>query len=195
MASGPSSACGLDGPETAALGDLIYISVLPQIARWGHAQSGLFVVVERLAQLSGIAIANTMYSLGTLLLTLGLRGAAGLRPGRRLGSPTLLGCFDPCGWDHLPGIVFHGGAEAYGFMSAAMGIGAVIGGLFTAARGRTGLRPMIIASVGFGAAILVCACAPFLGLAYAFVSHHIFRWVVHKLDEEAKADPDPYLEP
>jgi MFS family permease len=62
---------------------------------------------------------------------------------------------------------FHGGAEVYGFMTAAMGIGAVIGGLFTAARGRTGLRPMIIASVGFGAAILVCAFAPFLGLAYA----------------------------
>jgi MFS family permease len=62
---------------------------------------------------------------------------------------------------------FHGGAEAYGFMTAAMGIGAVIGGLFTAARGRTGVRPMIIASVGFCAAILVCAWAPFLGLAYA----------------------------
>jgi MFS family permease len=62
---------------------------------------------------------------------------------------------------------FHGGAEAYGFMTAAMGIGAVIGGLFTAARGRTGLRSMIIASVGFGAAILVCAFAPFLGLACA----------------------------
>jgi len=62
---------------------------------------------------------------------------------------------------------FHGGAEAYGFMTAAMGVGAVIGGLFTAARGRTGLRPMILASVGFGAAILVCAFAPFLGLAYA----------------------------
>jgi MFS family permease len=52
-------------------------------------------------------------------------------------------------------------------MTAAMGIGAVVGGLFTAARGRTGLRPMIIASVGFGAAIVVCAFAPFLGLAYA----------------------------
>jgi hypothetical protein len=62
---------------------------------------------------------------------------------------------------------FHGGAEAYGFMTAAMGIGAVIGGLFTAARGRTGLRPMIFASVGFGVAILVCAFSPVLGLAYA----------------------------
>lgn len=61
---------------------------------------------------------------------------------------------------------FHGGAETYGFMTAAMGIGAVVGGLFTAARGRTGLRPMIIASLGFGAAIGVCAFAPFLGLAY-----------------------------
>jgi MFS family permease len=62
---------------------------------------------------------------------------------------------------------FNGGAEAYGFMTAIMGIGAVIGGLFTAARGRTGLRPMMLASVGFGVAILVCAFAPFLGLAYA----------------------------
>jgi MFS family permease len=52
-------------------------------------------------------------------------------------------------------------------MTAIMGIGAVIGGLFTAARGRTGLRPMMLASVGFGVAILVCAFAPFLGLAYA----------------------------
>ena len=62
---------------------------------------------------------------------------------------------------------FHGGAEAYGFMTAAMGVGAVIGGLFTAARGRTGLRPMIVASAGFGAAILACAFSPVLGLAYA----------------------------
>ena len=79
---------------------------------------------------------------------------------------------------------FHGGAEAYGFLTAAMGIGAVIGGLFTAARGRTGLRPMIIASVGFGAAILVCAFAPFLGLAYAARSavdgRHIGVAVTHR---------------
>ncbi|HEY1699440.1 MAG TPA: MFS transporter [Trebonia sp.] len=61
---------------------------------------------------------------------------------------------------------FHGGSEAYGFMTAAMGIGAVVGGLFTAARGRTGVRPMILASVGFGVTILVCAFSPFLALAY-----------------------------
>ena len=61
---------------------------------------------------------------------------------------------------------FHGGSEAYGFLTAAMGIGAVIGGLFTAARGRTGLRSMIIAGTGFGIAIIVCAVAPVIGLAY-----------------------------
>src|ERR1700753_2029801 len=61
---------------------------------------------------------------------------------------------------------FHGGAEVYGFMTAAMGIGAVVGGLFTAARGRTGLRPMILASVGFGAAIGGRAVAALLRLVY-----------------------------
>lgn len=62
---------------------------------------------------------------------------------------------------------FHGGSEAYGFMSASMGIGAVLGGLFTAAKGRTGLRPMILAALGFAAAILVTGLAPVLALAYA----------------------------
>jgi MFS family permease len=59
---------------------------------------------------------------------------------------------------------FHGGAEAYGFMTAAMGIGAVLGGLFTAARGSTGTRPLVIASVGFGVATLFAALAPLLGI-------------------------------
>jgi MFS family permease len=62
---------------------------------------------------------------------------------------------------------FHGGSVAYGFMTAAMGVGAVIGGLFTAARGRTGLRPMVIAGAGFGVAILATAFSPAVGVAYA----------------------------
>jgi MFS family permease len=52
---------------------------------------------------------------------------------------------------------FHGGSEAYGFMTAAMGVGAVAGGLLTAARGRTGIRPMILSALGFGFAILFTA--------------------------------------
>lgn len=62
---------------------------------------------------------------------------------------------------------FHGGSEAYGFMTGAMGIGAVIGGLVTAARGTTGVRPMLLAAGGFGTALLLTALAPSLELAYA----------------------------
>jgi MFS family permease len=61
---------------------------------------------------------------------------------------------------------FHGGSEAYGFMTGAMGVGAVVGGLFTAARSRMGLRPMLIALVGFGAAILLLVVSPTLSLVY-----------------------------
>jgi MFS family permease len=59
---------------------------------------------------------------------------------------------------------FHGNSEVYGFMTAAMGIGAVIGGLVTAARGSTGLRPLIVAAVGFGVVTLLAAFAPNLPL-------------------------------
>ena len=44
----------------------------------------------------------------------------------------------------LPVMASHGlhvGATGYGFMTAAMGVGAVVGGLLVAARGQTGLRP------------------------------------------------------
>jgi len=59
---------------------------------------------------------------------------------------------------------FHGNSEVYGFMTAAMGIGAVIGGLVTAARGSTGIRPLIVAATGFGAVTLLAALAPNLPL-------------------------------
>jgi MFS family permease len=54
----------------------------------------------------------------------------------------------------------HGGAAAYGLMTAAMGIGAVVGGLFTAARGRTGIRPLSIAASAFGVMIVLASLAP-----------------------------------
>ncbi len=59
---------------------------------------------------------------------------------------------------------FHGGAEAYGFMTAAMGIGAVLGGLVTAARGKTGLRPFTVAAGGFALAIAIAAVSPVLSI-------------------------------
>ncbi|HEX3806523.1 MAG TPA: MFS transporter [Gaiellaceae bacterium] len=60
--------------------------------------------------------------------------------------------------------VLHGGSTGYGFMTAAMGIGAVVGGLFTAARGRTGLKPLVVASFAFGALILLASVAPTMTL-------------------------------
>jgi len=59
---------------------------------------------------------------------------------------------------------FGGGAEVYGFLTAAMGAGAVIGGLVVAGSGRTGTRAVIWASLGFGIAILLAAAAPTLPL-------------------------------
>jgi MFS family permease len=57
----------------------------------------------------------------------------------------------------------HVGASGFGFMTAAMGVGAVAGGLLMAARGRTGLRTLVVASAGFGAALILATLAPSLG--------------------------------
>jgi MFS family permease len=56
------------------------------------------------------------------------------------------------------------GATGFGFMTAAMGFGAVFGGLLVAGRGKTGLRPLVLAAVAFGIAMALAAVAPNLGL-------------------------------
>lgn len=66
----------------------------------------------------------------------------------------------------LAGRTFAGGAETFGFMTACMGAGAVVGGLVTATRGRTGLRPLTVAAVVFGVAILLASVAPITVLEY-----------------------------
>lgn len=72
----------------------------------------------------------------------------------------------------LAKVTFHGNAQEFGFLTGAMGVGAIIGGLWTAARGRTGVMPMITTSVVFGVVILGAALAPNIALelvAMAFV--------------------------
>jgi hypothetical protein len=59
---------------------------------------------------------------------------------------------------------FHGNASTYGFMTSAMGVGAVVGGLVTAGRGRIGLRPLTVNAAAFGLLILVAAVAPTLAV-------------------------------
>jgi MFS family permease len=59
---------------------------------------------------------------------------------------------------------FHGGSQSYGFMTASMGIGAVFGGLYGAARGKTGLRSLTRSCVIFTVVIAAAAVAPNLTL-------------------------------
>jgi MFS family permease len=56
------------------------------------------------------------------------------------------------------------GAAGFGFMTAAMGLGAVCGGLLVAACGRTGLRPLVVAAWVFGAMVAAAALAPSLAV-------------------------------
>jgi MFS family permease len=72
----------------------------------------------------------------------------------------------------VAGTVFRGSSAVYGVLMAAMGIGAIIGGLWTAARGKTGARAMIRAALIFGVVMSFAALAPLLAtelLALAFV--------------------------
>lgn len=56
----------------------------------------------------------------------------------------------------------HVGAAGYGFMTAAMGVGAVLGGLLVAAVGRTGVRTLSFAAAAFGLLLALAALAPSL---------------------------------
>jgi MFS family permease len=57
----------------------------------------------------------------------------------------------------------HVGAAGFGFMTSAMGVGAVFGGLLVAWRGKLGVRPLTIAAGAFGLAVALAALAPNLG--------------------------------
>jgi MFS family permease len=63
--------------------------------------------------------------------------------------------------------VFGGGAGSYGVMASVMGVGAVVGGLVSAARPRPRARTLCLAAIGWGIAILAAAVAPDLPLELA----------------------------
>jgi MFS family permease len=62
----------------------------------------------------------------------------------------------------------HVGATGFGFMTATMGVGAVAGGLFVAARGKTGLRPLVLAASGFAVTMALATLAP--NLAFELIA-------------------------
>ena len=66
----------------------------------------------------------------------------------------------------VAGRVFHGNSEDYGLLMASMGTGAVIGGLWTASKGKTGTRAMVRAALLFGTFITCAALSPVIGVEY-----------------------------
>ncbi|MDQ6746100.1 MAG: MFS transporter [Actinomycetota bacterium] len=61
----------------------------------------------------------------------------------------------------------HVGAAGFGFMTAAMGVGAVLGGLVIAARGKIGTGPLALAASVFGVTMALAAAASSLAVELA----------------------------
>jgi MFS family permease len=83
--------------------------------------------------------------------------------GITLAMGAVIGCFAYNFQVVLPVLAhatFHCGAEVYGLMTASMAMGAVVGGLVMAARGRTGLRAMVVSAALFAVGFLAAAVAP-----------------------------------
>ena len=60
----------------------------------------------------------------------------------------------------LSRFTFHTGAEGFGLMSSMLGAGAVVGGLYTASRGRVNGRTLGLAAIAFGILMTAAAAAP-----------------------------------
>lgn len=77
---------------------------------------------------------------------------------------------------------FHGGPAAYGSMTASMAIGSVIGGVLAATVWQPSGRNVVLAALGFGAAILLASAAPNLaGMMVALVFVGVMATVVVSL--------------
>jgi MFS family permease len=62
----------------------------------------------------------------------------------------------------LAGNTFHGDARTYGYLTACMGVGAVVGGLIAAGRRPGAATRLVVAAAVFGVAVLLAALAPSL---------------------------------
>ncbi|MEO9240548.1 MAG: MFS transporter, partial [Jatrophihabitantaceae bacterium] len=94
-----------------------------------------------------------------------------VRANQRLAIPLLMmalvGCLTYEFQVTLPIVAkqsFGNDPRVYGFMTATMGVGAVVGGLYLAARGRTGLRSLVNSAGLFCVVMAAAAVAPTLPL-------------------------------
>ena len=67
----------------------------------------------------------------------------------------------------LSEFTFMTGASGYAALTAAMGIGAVVGGLYTAGRGSSTMRMLVISASLFGLSVILTSLAPSLTFAMA----------------------------
>jgi MFS family permease len=163
-------------------------SVMVNVARMvGPAVAGVVIaaggtgVCFLLNAASFVAVVTSLLSLDTALLRPSppaARAPGQLREGlryvrgnRELGVPLLMmglvGCLAFEFQITLPVVArdtFGGGSTTYGFLTAAMGAGAVVGGLFVAARGRTGTRALVVGALLFGVGLLAATAAPTLAV-------------------------------
>jgi MFS family permease len=159
-------------------------SVMVNIARvFGAALGGVLVAWLGLALCFG---ANAL-SFGAVLVSLALMNGALLYPSRKVKqrkgqvragltyvreTPILLipllmvALVGTLAWEFqvtlplMASKVFGGGAASYGVMASVMGLGAVAGGLVSAARARPRARSLSLAAIGWGIAITAAAVAP-----------------------------------
>lgn len=163
-------------------------SVLANVARAvGPAIAGLIIATGGLGicfllnALSFVAVITSLAVLNTDALRpapLASRTPGQLRAGLRhvrhtpelavpLAMMGLIGCLAYEFQVVLPVVAkdtFGGGPQVFGFMTAAMGLGAVAGGLWVAARGRVGIRSLVNSAAVFGIVIAAAAAAPTLPL-------------------------------
>ena len=153
-------------------------SVMVNVARViGPAVAGILIATVG-EGVCFLANAGSFVAVVTSLLTLdrsalhpsppAVRAAGQLREGFRYIASTpelaiplvmmaLVGCLGYEFQVSLPVMAragLHVGADGFGFMTAAMGFGAVGGGLVMAWRGSTGVRPLVIASTFFGLSLI-----------------------------------------
>ncbi len=163
-------------------------SVLVNVARTiGPAVAGILIATVGVGICflvnagSFVAVVASLITMNTRALSPTIptkRGRGQLREGLRyvrstpqLAVPLLMmglaGCLTYEFQVSLPVMADRGldvGATGFGFMTASMGFGAVIGGLLVAARGSTGLRPLVLASFWFAIAMTLATVAPTLGV-------------------------------
>jgi len=163
-------------------------SVLVNAARAvGPAVAGIIIstgglgVCFLLNALSFVAVVSSLASMDTSTLQRSApaaRARGQLREGLRYvrGNPRLaipllmmaiVGCLTYEFSVTLPVLAkqaFGDQASTYGFMTAAMGVGAVIGGLYVAARGQTGIRSLRNSAAVFTVVLVAAALAPTLWL-------------------------------